>query len=94
MYLLHIEHAVPDFAMWKTAFDSDPLGRVESGVRSYRVSRPLDDANFAVIDLLFDTRAQAEGLATKLQELWEGPARRVMINPQWRISEMVEEVVL
>lgn len=94
MFLLHIEHAVPDFALWKAAFDSDPIGRVQSGVRRYRVSRPVDNGNFAVIDLLFDTRAQAEALAEKLQELWKGHGGRVMINPQWRISEVVEEVAL
>lgn len=91
MYLLHIEHAVPDFAMWKAAFDSDPVGRARSGVRSYRVYRPVDDANYAIIDLFFDRQAEAEGLVASLQELWKGPGGRVMINPQWRISELVEE---
>jgi hypothetical protein len=26
MPILRIEHPVPDFDAWKTAFDSDPLG--------------------------------------------------------------------
>jgi hypothetical protein len=80
--------------MWKAAFDADPIGRVQSGVRSYRVTRPVDNANFAVIDLLFDTQAHAEALAVKLQELWKGPGGRVMINPQWRIAEVIEEITL
>jgi hypothetical protein len=33
MYILRIEHPVPDFEGWKTAFDSDPVGREKSGVR-------------------------------------------------------------
>jgi hypothetical protein len=37
MYILRIEHAVPDFAAWKKAFDSGPLGRKRSGVRRYRI---------------------------------------------------------
>lgn len=42
MITLQIEHEVRDFATWKEAFDSDPLDRSASGVRSFRISRPLD----------------------------------------------------
>ncbi len=51
MILLHIEHAVPDFEKWKQAFDSDPVGRKKSGVRTYRVHRAIDNPNYAIIDL-------------------------------------------
>ena len=43
MSILRIEHPVADYAAWKQAFDADPVGRERSGVRSYRVMRPLDD---------------------------------------------------
>jgi len=33
MHILRIEHPVPNFDAWKKAFDSDPLGREQSGVR-------------------------------------------------------------
>ena len=31
MYILRIEHPVPDYDAWKAAFDSDPIGRERSG---------------------------------------------------------------
>ena len=36
--VLYIEHAVRDFDAWKRAFDSDPVGREQNGVRRYRVT--------------------------------------------------------
>ena len=41
MPTLRIEHSVPDFAMWKLAFDSDPADRKGSGVRRYEVFRSV-----------------------------------------------------
>ena len=41
MYMLQIEHPVPDFDGWKQAFDSDPVGREKLGVRRYRILRPV-----------------------------------------------------
>jgi hypothetical protein len=43
MPILRIEHPVADFDAWKAAFDGDPLGREQSGVRRYRVLRSVDD---------------------------------------------------
>ncbi len=39
MYILRIEHGVPDYESWKAAFDRDPIGRERSGVARYRVMR-------------------------------------------------------
>lgn len=90
MILLHIEHPVPDFDGWKAAFDSDPVGRQKSGVRSYRVLRPTDNPNYAIIDLEFDTLDQAEALLAAMQQVWKRVSGTVMQNPQWCISEVVE----
>ena len=49
MYILRIEHPVSNFDGWKQAFDSDPVGREKSGVRRYRVLRPVDDANYVIM---------------------------------------------
>ena len=59
MPTLRIEHSVPDFAMWKRAFDSDPADRKGSGVRSYEVFRSVENPNFVMIDLEFDTQPEA-----------------------------------
>ncbi len=90
MYILRIEHPVPDFDSWKQAFDSDPVGREKSGVRRYRVLRPIDDAHYVMIDLEFDTARQAEALLAALRGVWEGVEGTIMMNPQARIVEMVE----
>jgi hypothetical protein len=37
VFILQIEHPVPNFEGWKAAFDSDPIGRERSGVRRYRI---------------------------------------------------------
>ena len=90
MYILRIEHPVPNFDGWKTAFDSDPVGRERSGVRRYRVLRPVDDANYVMIDLEFDTARQAESMLAALRTLWGRVEGTVMMNPQARIVEAVE----
>jgi hypothetical protein len=90
MYILHIEHPVPDFEGWKAAFDSDPVGREQSGVRRYQVLRPVDDDHYAMIDLEFDTEAQAEAMLTALRGLWSRVEGRVMMNPRTRIVEVIE----
>jgi hypothetical protein len=48
MYVLRIEHSVPDYEGWKRAFDSDPLGRKKSGVRQYRVLRAVDNQRWTI----------------------------------------------
>ncbi|MEZ4671953.1 MAG: hypothetical protein R3E39_28955 [Anaerolineae bacterium] len=93
MILLHIEHPVPNFDAWKVAFDGDPVGRQKSGVRRYHILRPVDNANYAIIDLEFDTLQQAEALLAAMQQVWTRVGGSIMMDPQWRISEVVEAKV-
>jgi hypothetical protein len=90
MIVLQIEHPVPSFAGWKQAFDSDPVDRKGSRVRRYRVMRPVDNQNYSMIELEFDTVADAEAMLGKLRELWGRVEGTVMTNPQTRIVEIVE----
>ena len=90
MYILRIEHPVPDFDGWKKAFDGDPLGRKKSGVRRYRVLRPVDNPGFAMVDLEFERLGDAEAMLSALQKLWNEVAGRVMESPKARIVESVE----
>jgi hypothetical protein len=90
MPILRIEHPVPDFEGWKQAFDSDPVGRERSGVRRYAILRPLDDPNYVLIDLEFDTKSEAEALLAAMHEVWRRVEGQVMSNPQARIIETVE----
>jgi hypothetical protein len=92
MTILRIEHPVPDFNRWKEAFDSDPIGRQRSGVRRHRVMRAVDDPNYVMIDLEFDSRGEAEAMLGALRELWRRVEGTVMRNPQARIVETVESM--
>jgi hypothetical protein len=90
MVILRIEHPVADFDGWKKAFDSDPVNREKSGVRRYQILRPLDDPKYALIDLEFDTRQQAEGLLAAMRVVWSRVQDTIMSNPQAKILETVE----
>jgi hypothetical protein len=90
MPILHIQHSVPNFEGWKRAFENDPIGRKASGVRRYHVHRSVSDPNFVMIDLEFDTVAEAEKVLEKLRLLWAGPGGAVMRNPEAWIVESVE----
>lgn len=90
MVILRIEHPVPDYATWKQAFDSDPAGRQRSGVRRFHIMRALDDPNFVMIDLEFETKDEAEALLAAMREIWGRVEGTVMRNPRARIVEVVE----
>jgi hypothetical protein len=90
MPILRIEHSVPDFDGWKRAFDSDPVDRTKSGVRRYQVLRSIDDPNYVMIDLEFDTQSEAEALLAAMREVWGRVQGKVVLDPQARIVETVE----
>jgi hypothetical protein len=90
MYMLRIQHPVPNFEGWKKAFDSDPVGRQKSGVRRYQILRAVDDPSFVMIDLEFDSAAQAEALLAAMQVVWGNVQGTIMTNPEARIAEAVE----
>ena len=75
MYTLQIEHQIRDFDLWKTAFDRDPVNRAASGVTAHRISRPVDDPQYVVVELDFEQQDQAEALLAKLRaNVWNSPA--------------------
>jgi hypothetical protein len=76
MVTLCIHHAVPQFEAWKRAFDSDPLNRKASGVRRYRVFRGVADPNVVMVDLEFETLAEAEAVLARLHRLGLARAAR------------------
>jgi hypothetical protein len=93
MFILQIEHPVPDFDAWKKeGFDSDPVGRKEKGVRRYRISRPVDDPKYVLVDLEFDTSREAEEFRVALRDLWGRVQDRFgwAESPRARIVETVE----
>lgn len=93
MYIVRIEHPIPDFDGWKQAFDSDPVSRQQAGVRRYQVLRPVDDERYAMIDLEFDTLSKAEAFLAAMRAVWSRVEGTIMTNPQARIVEAVETIM-
>lgn len=91
MYILRIEHTVNDYNSWKNTFDRDPAGREKSGVKQYRILRPVDDDKCVIIDLEFDTKSKAELMLTSLQNLWGRVQDKLIFNPSTRIMEIAEK---
>jgi len=90
MPILRIQHTVPNYEGWKRAFDSDPMNRKASGVRRYQVHRAVADQSFVMIDLEFDTIAEAEKMLDRLHQLWAGPGGAVMQHPAAWVVETIE----
>ncbi|MBK7871270.1 MAG: hypothetical protein IPJ74_11630 [Saprospiraceae bacterium] len=70
MITLRIEHKIANYDGWKKAFDNDPINRKKSGVLGYRIYRPIDDTNFVLIDLDFDSLDHAQATKTALQNIF------------------------
>ncbi len=74
MATLHIQHAITDFDTWKSAFNRFAEVRLNAGVRAQRVQRPVDDTNFVVIDLDFDSTGEAQSFRSfLLTTVWANP---------------------
>ena len=91
MYILQIEHPVPNYDGWRNAFENDPIDRKGSGVQSYRISRKTEDKNYVIVELVFETLSEAEGCHWKLRTLWNRVEGTVMNDPQSRIIEVIED---
>ena len=90
MTTLHIEHAIVDFDLWNAAFDRFAESRVQAGVRAERIQRPVDDPQYVVIDLDFDTVGEAEKFLGILQDkVWSSGENAPALagTPQTKILE-------
>jgi hypothetical protein len=75
MPTLHIEHAIADFEVWTAAFARFSAARARAGVMGHRVSRPVDDPRYVVIDLDFTTTDEATRFLAFLRDtVWASPA--------------------
>ncbi len=92
MVILQIEHKIPNYEGWKNAFESDPVNRKKSGVRCYRIYQPVNDPHYVIIDLEFSNLKEAEDTLAALRILWNKVEGKVMVNPQTRILNMVENI--
>ena len=94
MATLHIEHAITNYGVWKSAFDRFEEMRRQSGVTHYRVHRPADDPAYIVVDLDFGTAEEAGVFLEFLRnKVWSSPqsAPALAGTPQTRILDLCEE---
>jgi hypothetical protein len=90
MTTLHIEHAIVDFDIWRAAFARFAEARAGAGVLRHRVSRPVDDPCYVVVDLDFATVEEARAFLAFLREtVWSTPANAPALAgaPTTRILE-------
>ena len=96
MPILVIQHPVADFAAWKKAFDSDPMGRARNGVTGYTIYHDDDDPGFVVVNLEFASLEKAQAFLPALRELWRRVGDKLGFGStegvQARILDEVERV--
>ena len=90
MPTLQIEHIVPNYEGWKKAFESDPINRKRSGVKSYRIYRPVNDTTLVIVELDFGNMDELQSTLQALQQLWNKVQGSVMVDPKTRILEIIE----
>ncbi|MFE2554775.1 hypothetical protein ACFXGT_01885 [Streptomyces sp. NPDC059352] len=94
MITLHIEHPITDYTVWKQAFDRFADARRDAGVLRYRVSRPVDDPAYVLVDLSFATAERADGFLDFLRtRVWTSPERAPALigTPVTRVLATEEE---
>jgi hypothetical protein len=90
MPTLLIEHAIKDFNTWHEAFVRFEGRRRAGGVLHERVMQPVDDPQYVLIDLEFDTVDAARRFQKFLEtEVWSTPANSPALvgRPSVRIAE-------
>jgi hypothetical protein len=93
MSTLRIQHPITAYATWKEAFDRFAQLRADAGVLSHRISRPVDDENFVLIDLEFETSERAASFLGILRErVWANPQSSPGLagDPVTRILETID----
>ncbi len=73
MATLHIENTVRDFDTWTAAFNKFERFRADNNVRSYRLSRYVEDPNKITVDLEFDSVEDATAFSIQLKRIHATP---------------------
>jgi len=59
-------------------------------VRRYQILRPVDNPNYVMIQLEFDTANDADALLNAMRAVWSRVEGTIMMNPKAQIVEVVE----
>ncbi len=77
MPTLHIEHPISDLDTWLGAFSRFEQARRGAGVIAQRVAHPVDDHNYIVVQLDFETTDDADNFKSFLEtRIWSNPTPR------------------
>ncbi len=72
MPTLHIQHPITDLETWLAAFNRFADARRTAGVRGERIRQPVDNPNYIVVDLEFETVADATAFRHFLEDqVWK-----------------------
>jgi hypothetical protein len=91
---LRMRYELDDYDAWRQLFDRDPLDRRGSGVRSYRISRDVDNDAAVLVDLEFGTVDEATAFRARLKDLLSDPATPAMARAETIVTETTESVDL
>jgi hypothetical protein len=91
---VRMRYELDDYDAWRRVFDGDPLDRRGSGVRSYRISRNVDNPSAVMVDLDFETVDAAKAFHARLQELLSDPSMPTMANAETIVAETTDLVEL
>ena len=78
-----------DYETWKQTFDSDPVGRAESGATGHVLSRAVDDPNSVFVRLEFPSVDQAKAFREKL--LGSGVLDTMNVKMEPTVVEVADE---
>jgi hypothetical protein len=91
MPTLHIEHEITDYRTWSRAFAGFAEARTRAGVRRAQIRRAVGDEHWVVIDLTFDTAAEAEHFLSFLRtNVWGTPQAPALVGAA--AARVLEEV--
>lgn len=94
MVTLRIEHRISNYEGWKQAFDSDPINRKRSGVRRFKIYRPVNDESYVIIDLEFEILEQAQAVETALHKIFGNIEGKLVFGAKTTILNIAEEAEL
>lgn len=93
MSTLRIELQVRDYELWRSAFEKDAAGRERAGARGYRIFRPAERDHSVLLDIDFDSVAEAGTFLDILRtKVWPSPEKSPakVGEAKTHILEMVE----
>ncbi|MCC7439094.1 MAG: hypothetical protein IT211_11430 [Armatimonadetes bacterium] len=91
MITLRIKHRITNYEGWKKAFDSDPINRKQSGVKRFRIYRPIGDDAYVIIELDFEHLEQAQAAEAALHRMFENIEGKLVFGATTTIFHLAEE---